>query len=299
MSFPLERTRIGLSAGQMAYVDMGEGPPVLLLHGFPTSADLWRREAWLMAQRMRVIAPDLIGYGHSDKPVGADLTEPAQAGYVRELLQTLGLTDVAIVGHDIGGAVAQILALDGPVRVKALVLLDSACFDAWPVEGVRMIQAMPTEQETAPIVDEILRAAFALGIAHQHRIEDGVVDGYIEPWKQDPAAFFRAVRSLSGNGLAGRDAELAALDVPTLIIWGEDDPFLPSELAERLGDAIPFSTVALLPGCSHYITEDAPQTVGPLVYEFLRLRYLGESHGPGPPTGPVRVFLERPDEGVG
>jgi 2-hydroxymuconate-semialdehyde hydrolase len=246
-----------------------------------------------------VIAPDLIGYGHSDKAFGADLTEPAQAGYVRELLQTLGVTDVAIVGHDIGGAVAQMLALDEPGRVKALVLLDSACFDAWPVEGVRMIQAMPTGQETAPIVDEILRAAFALGIAHQHRIEDGIVDRYIEPWKQDPGAFFRAARSLSGNGLAGRDAELATLDVPTLIIWGEDDPFLPSELAERLGDAIPFSTVALLPGCSHFITEDAPQTVGPLVYEFLRLRYLGESHGHGPPTGPVRVFLVRPDEGVG
>ena len=297
MSLPLDRKRIGLTAGEMAYVDMGEGPPVLLLHGFPTSADLWRREAWLIAQRMRVIVPDLIGYGQSDKPVDADLTEPAQAGYVRELLDLLGVDDVAIVGHGIGGALAQMLALDAPGRVKALVLLDSACFDAWPAEGVRMIQAVLPEQETAPIVGEILRAAFALGIAHEHRIEDGVVDGYIDPWKQDPAAFFQAVRSLTGKGLAGRDAELAGLDVPALIIWGEDDPYLPSELAERLGDAIPFSTVALLPGCSHYVTEDAPQTVGPLVYEFLRLRYLGESHGHGPPTGPVRVFLERPDVG--
>jgi len=297
VSLPLDRKRIGLTAGEMAYVDMGEGPPVLLLHGFPTSADLWRREAWLIAQRMRVIVPDLIGYGQSDKPVDADLTEPAQAGYVRELLDLLGVDDVAIVGHGIGGALAQMLALDAPGRVKALVLLDSACFDAWPAEGVRMIQAVLPEQETAPIVGEILRAAFALGIAHEHRIEDGVVDGYIDPWKQDPAAFFRAVRSLTGKGLAGRDAELAGLDVPALIIWGEDDPYLPSELAERLGDAIPFSTVALLPGCSHYVTEDAPQTVGPLVYEFLRLRYLGESHGHGPPTGPVRVFLERPDVG--
>jgi pimeloyl-ACP methyl ester carboxylesterase len=163
---------------------------------------------------------------------------------------------------------------------------------------VRMIQAALPEQETAPFVEEILRAAFDLGIAHQSRIEPGVVEGYIEPWKQDPAAFFRAIRSLTGKGLAGRDAELAGLDIPALIIWGEEDPYLPAELAERLGDAIPFSTVALLPGCSHYVTEDAPQTVGPLVYEFLRLRYLGESHGHGPYGGPVRVFLERPDEGV-
>jgi 2-hydroxymuconate-semialdehyde hydrolase len=298
VSLPLERTRIGLTVGEMAYVDMGEGPPVLLLHGFPTSADLWRREAWLIAQRMRVIAPDLIGYGHSDKPVDADLTEPAQAGYVLELLEALGVDEVAIVGHDIGGAIAQMLVLDAPVRVTALVLLDSACFDAWPVEGVRAIQAVLPEQETGLLVEEILRATFAQGIAHQHRIEDGVVDGYIERWKQDPATLFRASRGVTGKGLAGRDAELEGLEVPTLIIWGEDDPHLPAELAERLGDAIPFSTVALLPGCAHFVTEDAPQTVGPLVYEFLRLRYLGESHGHGPPTGPVRVFLERPDEGV-
>jgi 2-hydroxymuconate-semialdehyde hydrolase len=298
VSLPLQRTRIGLSAGEMAYVDMGEGQPVLLLHGFPTSADLWRREAWLIAQRMRVIAPDLIGYGHSEKPVSADLSEPAQVGYVLELLEALGVTEVAIVGHDIGGAMAQMLALDAPVRVKALVLLDAACFQAWPGESVRMIQAVLPEQQTAAVVEEVLRAAFAVGIAHRPRIEDGVVEGYIEPWKQDPAAFFRAARSLTGKGLAGRDHDLERLEVPTLIIWGEDDPDYPSELAERLGDAIPFSTVALLPGCSHFVTEDAPQTVGPLVYEFLRLRYLGESHGHGPPTGPVRVFLERPDEAV-
>jgi pimeloyl-ACP methyl ester carboxylesterase len=298
MSLPLERKRIGLSVGEMAYVDIGDGPAVLLLHGFPTSADLWRREAWLIAQRMRVIAPDLIGYGKSDKPGEADLTEPAQAGYVHELLEALGVDEVAVVGHDVGGAIAQMLALDGPLRVQAMVLLDSACFDAWPVEGVRMIQAILPEQETAPFVEEILRAAFVLGIAHQNRIEPGVVDGYIEPWKQDPAAFFRAVRSITGKGLAGRDAELSGLDVPALIIWGEDDPHLPVELAERLGDSIPLSTVALLPGCSHYVTEDAPQTVGPLVYEFLRLRYLGESHGHGPHAGPVRVFLQRPNEEI-
>jgi pimeloyl-ACP methyl ester carboxylesterase len=283
----------------MAYVDLGEGPPVLLLHGFPTSADLWRRDAWLLAQRMRVIAPDLIGYGQSDKPEEADLTEPAQAGYVRELLAALGIDEVAIVGHDIGGAIAQMLALDGGLRVRALVLLDTACFDAWPVEGVQLIQATLPDQETGTFVQDILRAAFALGIARQDRLEPEAVDAFVQPWADDPAAFFRAVRGLSGKGLSGRDAELADLDLPALIVWGEEDPFLPVELAERLGEALPGSTVALLPGCSHFVTEDAPQTVGPMIHEFLRLRYLGERHGPHHPgTGPVRVFLERPPEGI-
>jgi pimeloyl-ACP methyl ester carboxylesterase len=280
----------------MAYVDMGDGPPVLLLHGFPTSADLWRREAWLLAQRMRVIAPDLLGYGESDKPADADLSEPAQAGYVRELLSALGIDELAIVGHDIGGAVAQMLALDEKPKARALVLLDSACFEAWPTESVRMIQSVATAQETAVFAEETLRATFARGVAHQDRLEEGAVAAYLRPWQEDAPAFFRAARGLTGKGLAGRELELEDLDLPALIIWGEADPFLPSSLAERLGEAIPGSTVALLPGCSHFVNEDAPSTVGPLIHEYLRARYLGERHGHG--GGPVQVFLERPTDGA-
>jgi pimeloyl-ACP methyl ester carboxylesterase len=164
---------------------------------------------------------------------------------------------------------------------------------------VRMIQATPQEQETSSFVEDVLRAAFTIGIAHQSRIDPQVIEGYIEPWKDDPDAFFRAVRALTGKGLAGREAELAALDLPVLLIWGEDDPFVPAELGERLGEVFPFSTLAMLPGCSHFITEDAPQTVGPLIHEFLRVRYLGQSHTHDQQGGPVRVLLQRPDEGFG
>src|SRR6266849_2463009 len=125
--------RASTSGGAIAYRDQGEGPVVVLLHGFPTSSFLWRREIPLLASRMRVIAPDLLGYGESDRPEGVDLAEVAQAAYVRELLDRLGVEEVAVVGHDIGGAIGQLLALDpdGPA-VRALVLIDSACFDAWP-----------------------------------------------------------------------------------------------------------------------------------------------------------------------
>src|SRR5439155_242766 len=77
------------------------------------------------------------------------------------------------------------------------------------------------------------------------------------------------------------------------VVWGEEDAFLPVELAERLGEAIGFSMVALLPGCGHFVGEDAWQTVGQLLYEFLRLRYLKDAHG-HVEAGPVPVFLERP-----
>jgi 2-hydroxymuconate-semialdehyde hydrolase len=293
----LERQRARVSGGEIAYADLGEGPPVLLLHGFPTNANLWRREAWLIAQRMRAIVPDLLGYGESEKPSGADLSEQAQATYLKELLAQLGIDEVAIVGHDIGGGVAQLLAMDSEVHARALILLDSVCFDAWPIEGVKMLQQATPDQETEDFMEEIIRLTFDLGVQHKERLEPGAVDTYIDPWRKEPAAFFRAARGITGQGLAGRDGELAELDLPAMMVWGEDDPFVGSELAERLGDLITGSTVALLPGCSHFVTEDAPQTVGPLIFQYLRSRYVGESHHHGNDDGrPVEVFLERPPD---
>jgi 2-hydroxymuconate-semialdehyde hydrolase len=286
-----ERKHARVSGGEVAFVDMGEGPPVLLLHGFPTSCFLWRREVWLLAQGMRVIAPDLLGYGESDKPSDVDMSEQAQAGYIRELLGQLGIAELAVVGHDLGGAVAQMLALDDGLNVRAMILLDSACFDAWPIEGVKMLQRATPDQETVDFAEDLLRLTFDLGVEHQGFVDESTLRGYLEPWHKDPQAFFRAARAISGRGLSGRDADLAALDIPTFLIWGEDDPFFPSELAERLQEAMEGSTLALLPGCSHFITDDAPTTVGPLIHEFLRTRYLGRSHTHGEP---VPVFLKRP-----
>jgi pimeloyl-ACP methyl ester carboxylesterase len=292
---PFEVRRSEVSGGGLAYVDLGEGPPVVLLHGFPTSSYLWRREIPLLASRMRVIAPDLLGYGTSDKPEEGDLSEPAQARYVGELLESLGVTETAVVAHDIGGAVAQLLALDSPIGVAALVLLDSACFDAWPIEGVKMLQAATPDQQQPEFVDSIIRLTFDLGIAHPGRLSDSDLDAYLEPWRADPAAFFRAVRGITGSGLAGREAELGAFEGAAMVIWGEQDPFLPPELGERLGELLG-ATVALLPGCSHFVNEDAPSTVGPIVYEYLRSRYLHQSHTHHE-EGPVPVFLHRPSNG--
>jgi pimeloyl-ACP methyl ester carboxylesterase len=290
----LDRKRAAVSAGELAFVDLGEGPPVVLLHGFPTSSHLWRNEAVLLSSRMRVVAPDFLGYGESDRPADADLSLVAQAGYVRELLASLGVERFAVAGHDTGGLVAQVLALDG--HVDAMVLLDAVSFDQWPIEGIRMLQAATPDQVTAAFVEDVVRLTFDLGMCHPGFLDQADLQAYMEPWLADPAAFFRAARGLDGRGLAGREDELAALDIPALVLWGEEDAFIPLEWADRLGEVLPDSTVALLPGCGHFVNEDAPRTVGPLIFEFLRVRYLRESHRHAEP-GPVPVFLERPPGG--
>ncbi len=285
---------VRVSGGEMAWVDVGEGPPVVLLHGFPTSSFLWRGEIPLLATRMRVLAPDLIGYGASEKPKGADLSEPAQARYVAEALESWGVDRFAVVGHDVGGAVAQLLALDGRFEVPALVLIDAACFDAWPAAAMRRLQEAAAEQEGFGSVRTAVKLAFDRGMGHREFLTEADLQSYLEPWREDPAAFFRAARGIRGGCLAGRDEELHGLDADAMVIWGEDDPFLPADLAERLGEVLGGATVALLPGCSHFVTEDAPRTVGPLAYEFLRSRYVGEGHAHVSAPIPVTVSLERP-----
>ncbi|TMA51199.1 MAG: alpha/beta fold hydrolase, partial [Deltaproteobacteria bacterium] len=130
---------VRVPGGRIAYSDVGEGRAVLLLHGFPMSSLLWRRDVPLLASRMRVIVADLLGFGASDAKGSADLSASAQAKCLGALLAVLGIDEVAVVGHGAGGAVALRMALDeeGP-RVGCLVMMDAPAFEDRPLGGVGM-----------------------------------------------------------------------------------------------------------------------------------------------------------------
>jgi len=289
-----EKRRARTSAGELAYAELGEGPAVVLLHGFPQSSYLWRDLAGLLAGRFRVIAPDLLGAGDSDKPAAAPLDIAAQAGYVRELLRHLGVDRFGVVGAGSGGGVAQLLSLGG--GVDAMVLLNPIVDGYWPSESTRAIQESPPEQRVEPAVAAVIRTAFDLGMGHRSRLADAQVDEYVRPYRGSDGmrAFFRAAEALDGEGLRERAGELGLLDIPVLILWGEDDPFLPVVAAERLNGWMPSSTLGLLPGCGHFLLEDAIDTIGPMIYEYLRARFLKAPHDHADdPSGAVMIQLER------
>jgi pimeloyl-ACP methyl ester carboxylesterase len=277
-----------------------EDPPVLLLHGFPGSSYAWRQFAPLLSPWMHVIAPDLLGCGDSDQPADVDLSVLAQAGYARELLDHLGIERFAVVGHAHGGGVAQLLALHG--GVETMILLDSIAFDAWPSETFGELQRSAPEVPSASLVRAVIATGFDLGMGHRPRLTDADLDEYCRPFSSDDgaAAFVRFARAIDGEGLAGSEPSLRALEVPTLLLWGEDDPFMPVTVAERLADALPMSSLAVLPGCSHFLMEDAPETIAPLMFEYLRAVYLRTGHVHEEP-GPITIELGRrpPGEEVG
>src|SRR4051812_26465269 len=244
------------SGTELAYVDQGEGNAVaVLLHGFPTSSLLWREVGPQLAGSFRVIAPDLMGYGASDQPDGVSFHPNAQAGYVRELVESLEPRPerLALVGHDIGGLVAQFFALEG--RADVLGLLDTDAFDLWPIEGLRMLQDAEPAQEEPGFIGDVIDLIFDLGTTRSEAMPPDLTAAFREPFTRDDraaAAFFRAVRAIDGVGLAERDDDLGALDVPSLLVWGEDDPYVGIEIADRLVETLARPALVTLPGCGHF-----------------------------------------------
>ncbi len=295
----LQRRRARVSGGELSYVEEGdpENPALVFLHGFPTSSYLWREFVPLFAPWMHVLVPDLLGCGESDMLGVGDLDIRAQAGYVRELLATYGVERFAVVGHGHGGGIAQLLAMEG--GVGAMVLVDSIAFDAWPGEATRRLQQLQPEEQREPVVREAFDAFLGEAIAKRERVTAELQSAYLAPFTGEDGvpAFFRGVRAADGTGLIGTEDVLSTLTCPTLILWGEDDPYLPVAVAERLNDAIETSSLAVLPGCSHLLPEDAPETIAPLAFDYLRSTYLHRSHAHEEP-GPVPVVLERRPRGA-
>lgn len=221
-----------------------DGEVVLLLHGWPASPFVWRRLVPMLATRFRVLVPRL---------EGTDLR--AQADAVAEVLRSLGVQRFAAVGHSHGGGVAQLLALDG-AGCEALILIDSIAFDHAP----------PTDLDPRTFVDR------------------GTVE--VADLDEETLASLAAATSPPPMPLDLRAAApaMAAWELPVLLLWGEDDPYTPVALAERLGEAIPAATLGVVPESGHFLLEDAFDSVGELIVEYLRARYLGAPHGHAAPV---------------
>lgn len=289
-----EKRPVRIPAGELAVVEAGDpdAPPVVLLSGGFTSSYLWRGLIPLLSPWMRVIAPDLLGSGDSESPEGADLHLPAQAVNVRSLLEALDIERSAVVGHGRGGGVAQLLAIEG--GVDALVLIDPIAFDAWPSARIADLRSRLSDVDEA-FVRSWFGTFFDVGMGHRDRLSDADLEEYRRPFRGEDGVrrFVEIASAFDGEGLVGLEPRLAELEIPAFVLWGEDDAFLPAHLAERLGDALPWASVALLPGCGHFLLEDAPETAAPLIVQWLRTQYLRLPPTHGHAEGAVTVELGR------
>lgn len=251
----------------------GAGEPVVFLHGFPTSGHLWSEVIPQMPEGYRVVVVDLLGYGRSDPPRARPLTLRAHAEHVVALFDALGIATACIVGHHLGGGVAQSMAVHWPNRVSRLALVDSVAFTGWPSRDLRLSRALFAVLKVVPAgwLLPITRADMERGYADAPRAAHSI-DKYLRPFISDEGhtVLLRHLRALDAretNALAARLGEIVA---PTAVIWGEHDPFLPQKLGMRLAKAIPGATFDVVEGARHYTPEDAPRQVAEILGALLR-----------------------------
>lgn len=257
---------------RLAYLDEGEGPPVLLIHGIPTSSLLWRGVIPALSDQYRVIAPDLLNYGRSDKPARADVSIAAQARLLVGLLDGLGIRRADVVAHDIGGGVAQIMALRRPERIRKLVLCSSVCFDSWPIPEFEPLQKPEAEAEmTLDEFTKMLREFLPQGVHSSASLDEEAMEILMAPWSSEEGkrALFRNFRRLDPEYTEAIGDELGDLDQETLILWGREDPFQDPAYAERLRAAIPRAELVWLEDAAHWTMEEKPDEVGRILRAFL------------------------------
>lgn len=261
-----------INGHNISYLDQGEGYPVILIHGIPTSNLMWRNIMPEMAKTRRVIAPDLLNYGQSDKPDDANVSIEAQSRLIIKLMSQLGLNRADIVAHDIGGGVAQLIAVNYPEKVRKLVLIDSVSFDSWPIPEFIPLQEKKAEEGMG--LQEFLnmmRNFMPLGVDNKSAMTDEVIDLYLKPWSTEKGkkAFFRNLRRLNPEYTKAIAGELKHLPHETLIMWANKDVFQKPAYASKLKEAIPNSELVWINNTGHWLIEEKPEEIRQIILNFL------------------------------
>ena len=250
----------------------GVGEPIVLLHGFPTSGHLWHEVVPLVPTGHRVVVLDLLGYGRSDRPLGRGVTLADHARRVLDVLDQLGINYACVVGHDVGGGVAQVLAIKHPERVSRLCLVDSVAYEEWPTRDVKLARAMlPLTRHLPPTwLLSILRTDLLRGYT-DHERGSHAVEKYVRPFSsvEGRDAFMEHLLALDSAETAALAPRLKGIVAPTAIVWGQHDPFLPVTLGRRLHEAIPRSTFDVIPAVRHFTPEEAPTKVADVLANLL------------------------------
>jgi pimeloyl-ACP methyl ester carboxylesterase len=259
---------------RLAYREMGGGPAVLLLHGWPTSSHLWRAVMPPISRSNRVVAIDLPGFGGSDKPVEATYDFPFFRRTLDGFLAVLGIDRIALAGHDLGGPVGLDWTMHNPGRVTKLALLNTLVYPEFSAAVVDFVQACRTpgrrEEITGPAgLETVMRD----GLADPASLPAEVLTAVREPFETPQA---RLALAAAGVGLRRRgfveiSQWLPTLRVPVRIVYGERDRLLPdvAETMARVKADVPQAEVTALPECGHFLQEEAPEAVGALLARFF------------------------------
>lgn len=281
-----------------AFIHVGRGPAILLIHGIGDCSDTWREIIPGLARHYTVIAPDLLGHGRSDKP-RADYSVAAYANGMRDLISVLGVDRVTVIGHSLGGGVAMQFAYQYPERCERLVLVSSGgvCPEVNPLLRVA---AMPN----ADLILPLLALGGTRTISHwvfkllRHLDSDIGVDASdlmrvfdTLPDLTARRAFVRTLRSVvdwRGQAITMLDRCYLTQGMPTLLVWGSRDAVIPTEHGQVAHAAMPGSRLEIFEGSGHF-----PFRTEPVRFLKVLEGFLEESAPASYSSGEWREVLRR------
>jgi pimeloyl-ACP methyl ester carboxylesterase len=262
-----------------AFIHVGHGPTLLLLHGIGDCSDTWHKLIPELAQDHTVIAPDLLGHGRSDKP-RADYSVAAYANGMRDLLSVLGVDRATVIGHSLGGGVAMQFAYQYPERCERLVLVSTGgvCPEVHPL---LRLAAAPNADLVLPLMGlpgsrligrcgfkllELMRTDLGRDAEHLARVFDALPDA------TSRRAFVRTLRSVvdwRGQAVTMLDRCYLTRGMPTLLVWGARDAVIPFHHAQIAHAAMPESRLEVFEDAGHFPHHRDPERFLRVVREFL------------------------------
>ena len=269
-----ENPEIGrtIDAGGIAtnYHDVGDGAPALFIHGSGPGVSAWanwRLNIVPLSASVRVIAPDIVGFGFTDRPPGIAYGKDAWISHLAAFLDALELTQVDLVGNSFGGGLALAFAIRYPERVRRLVLMGSVGVSFALTPGLDAVWGyQPSVAAMRGLLDvfafdQSLMSDELAELRYRASTRPGVQESF--------AAMFPAPRQASIEALASPDAAIAALNQPTLIIHGREDQVIPTTTSERLFELIAHAELHQFGRCGHWVQIEHARRFNLLVTDFL------------------------------
>lgn len=255
----------------VALTDIGHGEPIILLHGIPTWSYLYNDVIPLLAPQMRVIAPDFLGHGYSDRRDFFDRSLLAQTAMVLRLMDHLGIERAHFVGHDTGGGVSLILAIEHPERVGKLVLTNAVAYDSWPIDDMIALGNPNWRSRTPDEVADFLASGLPDGIHNQTRLTPEFIGGIVAPYRDEEGkiSIIRNASALNTSHTTMLVERHGQITAPTLCLWGVHDSWQTIRDGERLAIEIPDARLVRVENASHWIPHDTPEVFASEIVRFL------------------------------
>lgn len=254
--------RLTFEGHRIAWGAIGDGPPLVLVHGTPFSSQVWRQTAPWLARERRVFFYDLLGYGQSDMP-DADVSLGMQNRLFGAMLHEWGIERPQVLAHDYGGAtVLRAHFIDG-IDYSDLTLVNPVAITPQGSPFVQHVARHEAALAGLPAYAHRALVSAYIGNATARPLSEEALSIYRSPWLTPvgQAAFYRQIAQMDQRYVAEAEANYRAPDFPVRIVWGEDDAWIPLEHGQRLADQIAHGMLIKAPGAGHLVQDDAPEAI--------------------------------------